>query len=135
VKSFILILIFMISFGATARGPGDSPTPFPLGQAPEDMVGKWNNLVKDEVIFITYIRNSQIAKAKLFASVFTGGHKSSQGYLYFNGEMFCGPMRKTSGGRYNLCVWKERGLLKTATYTDSEWGTFRYGLPFWNAAQ
>ncbi|RYZ86565.1 MAG: hypothetical protein EOP04_13630 [Proteobacteria bacterium] len=124
-KHFITAFLILFAVSAGARSPGDSPTPFPLGQAPEDMVGQWNNLDKDEKIVIMFIRNGQIEKAKLLASVFAGGRKTSQGYLIFNGEAYCGVMKKTRGGKYNLCVWKEDNLLQTATYTDGEWGAYR----------
>ena len=124
-KSFLTAVIFMFAMTAGARGPGDSPTPFPLGQTPKDMVGQWANLEKDEKIVIMHIRNGQLDKPKLLATVYTEDAKSSEGYLIFNGETYCGIMRKARGGKYNLCVWKERGLLKTATYTDGEWGNYR----------
>lgn len=126
-KFFFLQFLFVLTFSggnfASARGPGDSPTPFPLGQAPEDMVGNWNNIEKDETIAIIFIQNGRIERPKLLATVYTDGKESSQGYLIFNDERYCGVMRKTRGGKYNLCVWKEHGFLKTATYIDDEWGS------------
>jgi hypothetical protein len=131
VKSFlsalcILTLLMTMSPGAKARDPGDSPTPFPMGQAPEDFVGQWNNSRKNQMIVIVHIRAARSTEdEKLMATVYTNDRKDSQGYLMFHEDRFCGVMKKLVGGHYNLCVWKENEVLNTATYTDGEWGTFR----------
>jgi hypothetical protein len=120
-----LLILLSVSLNCFARGGHDDPTPFPLGQAPADFVGQWNNPQRNETIVITHLPARKNLEDRLYVVVFEGNIKRSNGTLYFNETRFCGVMHKTSGGDYNLCVWKLNGSLQTATFTDGGWGQIR----------
>jgi len=123
-KFLFLLLIFMsISFSiAKGRDPGDSPTPFPLNQAPSDLVGIWASRQQGEEIIVKHIHGSKDDKDRLFVKVYVDGEKLSQGFLYFEKNMYCGFMHRPDASNYSLCIWKQNDHLESSKLVDGQWG-------------
>ncbi|MBS1972136.1 MAG: hypothetical protein JSU04_17630 [Bdellovibrionales bacterium] len=117
---FLTLLSFSLSWAARL-GPGDDPIPFPLNQAPSDLVGHWNGPEADQEIVVKLISPKKGEKTKLFVTTYQDGQKNGQGYLYFSdNKMYCGYIHH-SGPAYTLCIWKEEDILKAQTLRGGQW--------------
>src|SRR5437868_4411003 len=95
-----LLVILSVSGGWASPGHNNDPTPFPLGQAPADFIGQWNNPQKGETIVITHLTARKKTREKLFVEIFQNNRRDSQGFLYFEANQFCGSMRRVRGASY-----------------------------------
>lgn len=122
-KTLLLLLTFLSLSTSWARlGPGDDPIPFPLNQAPEDLVGHWSGSQPGEEIVVKHIYAKKDEKERLFVATYMLGQKTGQGYLYFSdNKMYCGYIHH-KGPTYTLCIWKQDDTLKSQTLQNGgEW--------------
>lgn len=122
-KKILLLLTFLSFSNSWARlDPGEDPIPFPLKQAPTELVGHWNGLTAREEIVVKLIHPKKGEKTKLFVTTYFDHKKIGQGYLYFSeNQMYCGYIHHV-GPAYTLCIWKQDNMLKSQTLQNSgEW--------------
>jgi hypothetical protein len=123
-KSAISLWILLsLSSICLARGGGyDDPLPFPLAT---ELIGQWKNPEADQVLRISTVDAPGKMKEALFVEIQEGGRQHSEGYLYPQGDKYCGIMHRARKAIYNLCVWKEDDQLKSLTYAGKEWSAVR----------
>jgi hypothetical protein len=105
----LLALNFIIATPAFA-GPGGTTTPFPFGQAPEDLVGTWVNPSLNLKISVEHVRPVKGQTEKLFVVVTQGG-LLRKGYMYFTGTEYCGVLFGADSQNLPICLKGRYGLL------------------------
>ncbi len=113
-KYLVLFLVFMnVSLSYGRRSGEDNPSPWPLGQAPRNLVGHWLGSVPDEEIVVKHVHATKDTKDRLFVTTYKQKQKTGQGYLYFSdNQMYCGYIHH-EGPTFTLCIWKKDETLKS----------------------